>query len=67
VRGFRVSLEDVEASLLAHPLVREACVTARTEADGEACLVAREGQGGYVRRESPLNSQPHPSTPNPSP
>jgi amino acid adenylation domain-containing protein len=40
VRGYRVELEEVEASLKLHPAVAAAAVTCRTDASGEQSLVA---------------------------
>lgn len=46
IRGFRVELEEIEAALMAHPLVSDAVVTARGDADH----TSREGDasGGIV-------------------
>ncbi|GIH02946.1 hypothetical protein Rhe02_10130 [Rhizocola hellebori] len=46
VRGFRVELGEVEATLVAHPLVRNAVVLARTDDEGAASLV------GYAECDS---------------
>jgi amino acid adenylation domain-containing protein len=40
IRGYRVEPGEVEAALLRHPLIREAVVTARSDAQGTRRLVA---------------------------
>ena len=40
VRGYRVELGEIEASLLAHPGITQAVVMARTESDGTEALAA---------------------------
>jgi len=40
IRGFRVALGEIETALVAHPAIRQAAVTAREQAGGDARMTA---------------------------
>ncbi|MBW4507537.1 MAG: amino acid adenylation domain-containing protein [Scytonematopsis contorta HA4267-MV1] len=40
IRGFRIELGEIEAAISSHPQVKAACVTIRTESQGNARIVA---------------------------
>lgn len=69
VRGFRIELEEIEANLSQHPLVRECVVAAREDIPGEVSLVAyiiaKQGQAPttnelhrYLKEQLPTYMMP---------